>query len=212
MVTPVPRRRPWKLARELVSAGSSERRAVGLRSGSWVARAALMWSGATSAKKLTSKFAPRMLDEGLEILKGLWSGEPLQLRRRTLSGKGHSICPRAHWIVFRFGPVATGPPNRRSDGGGALGWRFFRMQVTRAMRRWKTSRRRWPTRWNTAAATRPSKWFMPTRPLTEPDSAEILTPFAKAGLTWWMEENLAASFWRGVARRMARSMPCAIKF
>jgi alkanesulfonate monooxygenase SsuD/methylene tetrahydromethanopterin reductase-like flavin-dependent oxidoreductase (luciferase family) len=73
MVTPLPRRRPWKLAREAASLDhlSNGRLILGV--------------GIGDRREEFSRFGeeadPRvragMLDEGLEVLTGLWSGEPL---------------------------------------------------------------------------------------------------------------------------------------
>jgi hypothetical protein len=71
MVTPIPRRRPSKLARETVSLDhlSNGRLIMGVGLG---ATQELSRFGDTSDTKARA----RMLDEGLEVLTGLWSGEP----------------------------------------------------------------------------------------------------------------------------------------
>jgi len=72
LVTPLPRRRPWKLARETVTLDhlSQGRLIVGLGIG----------AGATEFDDLGEesdiKVRAAMLEEGLDILTGLWSGEP----------------------------------------------------------------------------------------------------------------------------------------
>jgi alkanesulfonate monooxygenase SsuD/methylene tetrahydromethanopterin reductase-like flavin-dependent oxidoreductase (luciferase family) len=72
-VTPLPRRRPWKLAREAITIDHlSERRltlGVGLGGPDDVENFDRLGE-ATGAKRRAE-----MLDEGLEILAGLWSGE-----------------------------------------------------------------------------------------------------------------------------------------
>jgi len=73
MVTPLPRRRPWKLAREAVSvdALSQGRLIVGVGSGD------VREPGFTHVgEELDAKRRAELLDEGLAILAGLWSGEP----------------------------------------------------------------------------------------------------------------------------------------
>jgi alkanesulfonate monooxygenase SsuD/methylene tetrahydromethanopterin reductase-like flavin-dependent oxidoreductase (luciferase family) len=73
MVTPPTRRRPWKLARETVSLDQ-------LSHGRLVLPVGLGWPGDGAFSKvgeeLDRKKRAQMLDESLEILKGLWSGEP----------------------------------------------------------------------------------------------------------------------------------------
>jgi alkanesulfonate monooxygenase SsuD/methylene tetrahydromethanopterin reductase-like flavin-dependent oxidoreductase (luciferase family) len=74
LVTPLPRRRPWKLARETVTLDhlSQGRLIVGLGIG----------AGATEFDDLGEetdiKVRAALLEEGLDILTGLWSGEPFQ--------------------------------------------------------------------------------------------------------------------------------------
>ncbi len=71
-VTPLPRRRPWKLARETVSldrlSGGRLILAVGigLGDGEW----------GDLGEEPDQRVRGAMLDEGLEVLTGLWSGQP----------------------------------------------------------------------------------------------------------------------------------------
>jgi alkanesulfonate monooxygenase SsuD/methylene tetrahydromethanopterin reductase-like flavin-dependent oxidoreductase (luciferase family) len=70
-VTPVPRRRPWKLARETVSLDrlSGGRLILGVGIGGGEAE----WGSLGEETDLRTR--GQMLDEGLEVLTGLWSGE-----------------------------------------------------------------------------------------------------------------------------------------
>ena len=71
-VTPIPRRRPWKLAREAVSIDhlSGGRLTLGVGIGGGKAE----WGHLGEQPDLKARGA--MLDEGLSVLVGLWSGEP----------------------------------------------------------------------------------------------------------------------------------------
>lgn len=91
MLTPVSRRRPWKLARETVTLDH-------LSHGRLVLPVGL---GAVETFGPFGEVADRktraeLLDEGLEILVGLWSGEPFQHE-----GKHHRVGP----VTFRPKPV-----------------------------------------------------------------------------------------------------------
>lgn len=72
-VTPLPRRRPWKLARETVSLDrlSNGRMifgvGIGLGESEW----------GDLGEEPDQRVRGAMLDEGLEVLTGLWSGQPL---------------------------------------------------------------------------------------------------------------------------------------
>jgi alkanesulfonate monooxygenase SsuD/methylene tetrahydromethanopterin reductase-like flavin-dependent oxidoreductase (luciferase family) len=73
LVTPLPRRRPWKLARESASldqlSGGRLVQGVGIGGDWWGEYSAF-------AEPPEDKVHGAMLDEGLEVLAGLWSGEP----------------------------------------------------------------------------------------------------------------------------------------
>lgn len=72
MVTPLPRRRPWKIARETVSLDhlSDGRLILGIGLGSDRSR-----EFSSFGEIADSKVHGEMLDEGLEVLTRLWSGE-----------------------------------------------------------------------------------------------------------------------------------------
>jgi alkanesulfonate monooxygenase SsuD/methylene tetrahydromethanopterin reductase-like flavin-dependent oxidoreductase (luciferase family) len=78
MVTPLPRRRPWKVAREAVTLDqlSGGRLILGVGSGD---------SGDLSFQEFGEEASPRsraaMLDEGLEVMAGMWSGRPFSYDR-----------------------------------------------------------------------------------------------------------------------------------
>ena len=72
VVTPLPRRAPWKLAREAVTLDqlSNGRLVLGLGLGSdWFAEIS------TFAGPIDDRVRAEMLDEGIAVLSGLWSGE-----------------------------------------------------------------------------------------------------------------------------------------
>jgi alkanesulfonate monooxygenase SsuD/methylene tetrahydromethanopterin reductase-like flavin-dependent oxidoreductase (luciferase family) len=80
LVTAVPRRRPWKLARELTTLDhlSNGRLVFGVGLG-WPADAEYEHFGEETDARLRA----RKLDEGLDIIVGLWSGEPFEFRGGT---------------------------------------------------------------------------------------------------------------------------------
>jgi len=79
MVTPPARRRPWKLARETVSLDRLSR-------GRLVLPVALGWvpdpGFSRVGEPLERRVRAERLDESLEILAGLWSGQPFSFRGR----------------------------------------------------------------------------------------------------------------------------------
>ena len=93
MVTPIPRRRPWKLARETISLDylSNGRLTLAVGLGGPPEREFEKF-GEISDTKIRAE----MLDEGLEILKGLWNTEPF-----NYEGTHYQI----HDVVFNPPPI-----------------------------------------------------------------------------------------------------------
>lgn len=90
LVTPLPRRRPWMVARETVSLDHLSRGrlifGVGAGGGYFDFEAL---GEASDAKTLAA-----LLDEGLEVLTGLWSGEPYHHEGSTYHIKEAQFLPR----------------------------------------------------------------------------------------------------------------------
>ena len=88
MVTPIPRRRPWKLARETVTLDHLSR-------GRLVLGVGLGFPPDAEFEQFGEDGDPRVraakLDEGLAVLTGLWSGQPFRLRGAPLPGRGNGL-------------------------------------------------------------------------------------------------------------------------
>ncbi|KAB8141652.1 LLM class flavin-dependent oxidoreductase [Chloroflexia bacterium SDU3-3] len=89
-VTPLPRRRPWKLAREATTldhlSGGRLTLGVGIGGG------ADEWENLGEQPSLRERGA--MLDEALEVLRGLWSGEPFSFDGRFYHVRDAHFLPR----------------------------------------------------------------------------------------------------------------------
>jgi alkanesulfonate monooxygenase SsuD/methylene tetrahydromethanopterin reductase-like flavin-dependent oxidoreductase (luciferase family) len=94
-VTPLTRRRPWKLARETVTLDhlSGGRLILGVGLGDGAELSFTHFGEATDARQRA-----QMLDEGLEVLVGLWSGRPFQY---------HGAHHRVEEVTFLPRPVQT---------------------------------------------------------------------------------------------------------
>ena len=89
MVTPVPRRTPWKLARECVSLDhlSGGRLVLGVGIGWPTDPEFTRFAGPADLRQRAD-----MLDEGLAILEGVWSGEPFEFEG------AHYRVERTHFV------------------------------------------------------------------------------------------------------------------
>jgi len=97
-VTPLPRRRPWKVAREAAAVDqlSAGRLILGVGVGD-VGDAFVRDASFTNFdEELDLRQRAEMLDEGLAIIAGLWSGEPFQFAGRHY---------RVEEVTFRPTPV-----------------------------------------------------------------------------------------------------------
>lgn len=92
MVTPLPRRRPWKLAREAVTLDhlSAGRLILGVGLGD-PSKEEFAWFGEQGADHRTRA---RMLDEGLAILDGLWRGQPFSFQGEFYRLREMTFLPR----------------------------------------------------------------------------------------------------------------------
>ena len=109
LVTPLPRRRPWKLAREVTTldhlSGGRVILGVGLGDPS---DEEFEWFGEPGVDHPTRA---RMLDEGLAILAGLWRGEPFEF-----AGEFY----RLHEMTLHPGPFSSRACRSGLAGGGRI--------------------------------------------------------------------------------------------
>lgn len=91
LVTPVARRRPWKLARETVTLDhlSGGRTVLGVGLGVPPEN-----EFGVFGEPADDRVRAERLDEGLEVLRGLWSGEPFSFSGRHLKVDGATFLPR----------------------------------------------------------------------------------------------------------------------
>jgi alkanesulfonate monooxygenase SsuD/methylene tetrahydromethanopterin reductase-like flavin-dependent oxidoreductase (luciferase family) len=91
MVTPVPRRRPWTLARQVTTLDhlSGGRAIMGVGLGG-------NWFGDYSrfGEPTDQKAHGEMLDEGLQVITGLWSGEPFSFEGKHFHIKDVEFLPK----------------------------------------------------------------------------------------------------------------------
>jgi hypothetical protein len=191
MVTPLARRRPWVLARQTVAVdrASAGRLVLGVGLGD-----PAQWDFGFFGEPTDPRVRAQRLDEALDVLTGLWTGEPF-----AFDGRHFQVAE----VVFRPTPVQSPRipiwvggqwPNRRPlrraarfdgfvpmkiDGGLAVeDWRQI-MSLLRELRP-------------------PGAPFDAVHAGRVPDDRwdradDVIDPFADLGVTWWIED---VSPWR----------------
>jgi alkanesulfonate monooxygenase SsuD/methylene tetrahydromethanopterin reductase-like flavin-dependent oxidoreductase (luciferase family) len=202
IVSPPSRRRPWKLARETMSLD----RLSGGRLVLPVGLGALDDGGFGNVGEATDvRTRAELLDETLEILDGLWSGEPF-----AFEGRHYRFGP----MTFRPTPVqrpripiwVVAVPSSDRSMRRAIRWDGLVSQASepaelRAAVAWLDRER--PS-WRTdgfeviAQGTTPS----------DPRKAEVLVrSWAEAGATWWVDADWNGGTLASQSRRIAAGPP-----
>ncbi len=193
LITPLPRRRPWKFARETASLDqlSSGRLVVGVGVGGGQEQFGDL------GDEPDQRTRGEMLDEGLDVVTGLWSGEPF-----AYSGRHYRLKP----AVFRPRPVqqpriliwvaGTWPHKRplrrmaRWDGMFPLFWGIGDPLEQQALLRQVVAEVQGLRAANFGQdAQRPFDVIATGEtPASQPDrAAEHVAGYAAAGATWWLE-------------------------
>ncbi len=188
IITPISRRRPWKLARETVTLDhlSHGRLVVPVGLG------ALDDGGFGKVGEATDlKVRAAMLDEGLEVVTGLWSGQPFSYHGAHYDVEEMTFLPPPVqtpripvWVVAAWPRAKSMRRALRYDGilpqkmDGADG--AMTPDDIWAMRAFIAEQR---------AATTPFDIIMEGEtPGDDPAQvAATVAPLAEAGATWWME-------------------------
>jgi alkanesulfonate monooxygenase SsuD/methylene tetrahydromethanopterin reductase-like flavin-dependent oxidoreductase (luciferase family) len=185
MLTPPARRRPWKLTQEKIAldhlSGGRLVLPVGL--------GALDDGGFGKVGEPTDRrVRARLLDESLEILTGLWSGEPFSYEGEHYRLEEMTFLPRPVqrprvpiWVVGAWPSKKS--MNRALRYDGLLAY-TTRGEVTpediREMKRYVEENRGGPF---------DIVWEGETPGEEGERAASIVRPFAEAGITWWMESR-----------------------
>lgn len=205
MITPVPRRRPWQLARQTATLDrlSGGRVILGVGIGSPAYGDFGIFHEPTG-----DRVRADVLDEGLEILAGLWSGE-----RFSYAGRHFTVDP------VRFTPVpvqhpripvwvggvlpATRPVVRAARWDGMVPIRFADRRLVRPSAEDIAG-----VRDQVAAArgsARPFDLVVWAEVAADPGEVPGLArPYQEAGATWWIETaKPEPGWWEGITRRVA---------
>jgi len=186
MVTPLFRRHPWKLARESVSLDhlSQGRLTLGVGLGSDLFREITTFDG-----PLADKDRAEILDEGLSVLLGLWSGEDFAFAGRHFHVNETRFLPRPLqtpripiWIA---GTWPKKPPFRRAarfDGIVAVAGNLKSLLGPAEVRNLVA----YIGRFRTSDAPFDVVQFGETTGIDRKDH-DIIAAYDKVGVTWWVE-------------------------
>jgi hypothetical protein len=146
------------------------------------------------AQRAIREFAPAKLDEGLEILSRLWSGEETSFTGEHFEVHGAAFLPRP--LQEPRIPIWVGGhwPNRRPvlraarwDGMFALGDTTLAPDDYRKLTAIVAAERGDTSGWDLVHGVRPGD-----RPVGAPVDAGLLAQYEASGVTWWFE-----MFWPG---------------
>ena len=185
MVTPLARRRPWKVAREAVSIDhlSNGRLILGVGLG-----APEQWEFGFFGEETDAKVRARKLDESLEILVGLFSGEPFRFKGEFYNLEEMRFLPKP--VQSPRIPIWIGGtwPNKRPIRRAAKYDGYFPDAVISPL-----SPDDWAVVSDIIAAHRVNegRFDLVQYGVTPGDNpsaaAKIVAPYQKAGATWWVE-------------------------
>lgn len=196
ILTPLSRRRPWKLARETVSVDQLSHGRLVLP----VGLGALDDGGFGKVGEVTErKTRAQLLDESLAILNGLWSGQPFSFQGEHYHVEEMAFRPTPVqqpripiWIVGAWPREKSMQRVLRCDGlmPTKLDASGQGVEVTpddiRAMKAYIDERRTLTTPFDII--------FEGETPGEQPaQAAEMVRPYAEAGCTWWMESRWGAN-------------------
>jgi alkanesulfonate monooxygenase SsuD/methylene tetrahydromethanopterin reductase-like flavin-dependent oxidoreductase (luciferase family) len=189
MVTPLARRRPWKLARETVTLDhlSKGRLILGVGLGAR-SKAEFEVFGDERHPVLRAQ----MLDEALDILAGLWSGEPFNYQGTHYSVRETQFRPKPRQTPRIPIWVAGTWPHKKPLQRAALWDGYFPIGAGHSQVDMLSV-----TEMSDAIAYLKDNHLLKQRfdivhlgitPINDPDQgAKIAAQYAKAGVTWWLE-------------------------
>jgi alkanesulfonate monooxygenase SsuD/methylene tetrahydromethanopterin reductase-like flavin-dependent oxidoreductase (luciferase family) len=190
-VTPLTRRRPWKLARETVTIDhlSHGRFILGVGLGDTGESVGSDVSFSHFNELRNPKERAQMLDEALKVLVGLWSGEPFQFEGKYYQVREVTFLPRPVqspripiWVGGGF-PL-KGPTERAARWDGACLYRHkthvLMPEDILRLRDLVQGQRASLTGYDIAVggSARRSDWE---------EEREYVRSLAEAGVTWWTE-------------------------
>ncbi len=203
IVTPPPRRRPWKLARETMTLDrlSNGRLVFPVGLGA-LDDAAFGNVGEPTDNRVRAE----LLDESLEIIEGLWTGEPFGYQGRHYRFKPMTFRPTPVqrpripiWVVGAWPHERSMRRTLRYDG---IVTQVEDADEIRAIAEYVARER------DSGAADRPFDIIAQGR--TPPDmkrASAAVRPYADAGATWWIDGDWGGATVESLRRRIEVGPP-----
>jgi len=211
MLTALSRRRPWKVARETVTLDHLSKGRFILAAGLGAAQddAGFYKVGEAMDRKVRAQ----RLDESLDILAGLWSGQPFSYSGQHYRVEAMTLLPTPVqspripiWVVGAWPRTKSMqrvlrwdgllPVKMKADGSFAR----IKPDDIRAMKAFIVEHRTQATPFDIVVEGR-------TPGDDRKKAASIIRPWAKAGATWWLEAMWSAPTPKKVRTRIRQGPP-----
>jgi alkanesulfonate monooxygenase SsuD/methylene tetrahydromethanopterin reductase-like flavin-dependent oxidoreductase (luciferase family) len=185
MVTPIPRRRPWILAREAISIDhlSNGRFIFGVGLGDPPSEYT------TFGEEKDPRIRAKKLDEGLDIILGLWSGKDFKYKGEHFTVRKIKFLPtpiNGHIPIWIAGMWPNKKPFLRAarfDGVCPYGTNFPELLAPHEIKEVLAFIMQHRTKTGNFDV-----FFAGETPGNPEEGAEIVKPYIEAGITWWSEK------------------------
>jgi alkanesulfonate monooxygenase SsuD/methylene tetrahydromethanopterin reductase-like flavin-dependent oxidoreductase (luciferase family) len=211
MITPVSRRRPWKLAGETVTVDHLSNGRVILSVGLGALDTGFEEFGEETERKTRAE----LVNEGLDIITGLWAGQPFNYDGKHYQIKATTFHPPPPpvqqpripiWVVGAWPWSKSMRRAVRYDGILPAGldaekkWYEIKPDHIREMKAYIDERRAQDTPYDIVIEG--------TTPGDDLEAAtEKVRPWSDAGATWWIEAMWSASDLDAIRERIAQGPP-----
>jgi len=203
MITPISRRRPWKLARECVTVDQLSKGRLILAVG--MGAAADDGGFHKVGEAIDLKIRAQRVDEGLAIIDGLWKGVPLTFRGEHFHVDNMTMLPRPFqtpripiWVVGVWGKPKS--MRRALSWDGIIpqryrDWQPFSPDEVRSIRDYVFKQR---------TDNRPFEIIAGGMAAGNP---QAVRPFIEAGATWWVEGDMGSLSFDALRERLRQGPP-----
>ncbi len=203
MITPISRRRPWKVARECVTVDQLSKGRLILAVGMGAANDDGGFHKVGEAVDL--KIRAQRVDEGLEIIDGLWKGKPYTFAGKHFHVDNMTMLPRPFqdpripiWVVGVWEKPKS--MQRALSWDGIIpqryrDWQPFSAEDIRKIRDSIVQQR---------TGDRPFEIIAGGLTGTGP---QVVRPFVEAGATWWVEGDMGSLSLAKLRERLRQGPP-----